>query len=117
MQSVTFVVPGKPVGYLIIAGKFYGGPRKTAYLNYKKLVQTLCPPELRDILATRERPVHVQTTSYFENGTHPDPENVHKGVKDALFYQKKGGDKYTSGQYAHPLYDKVNPRCEVTVTW
>lgn len=117
MQSVSFTIPGKPVGYTIIAGKFYGGKRKTQYLNYKKLVQALLPPTLRGLTATRERPVLILTQAYFENGTHPDPENVHKGIKDAIFYKAEGGDKYTGGTYWAPHYDKQNPRVVVTVEW
>ena len=59
----------------------------------------------------------VFTRCYFSKGTHADPENVHKGIKDALFYQKGGGtaDKYTGGGYLPPMYDKDNPRVEVIV--
>lgn len=39
-------------------------------------------------------------------------------MKDALFYGlkgKQGGDKYTGGSYDPPLYDKENPRVEITL--
>ena len=115
MPSVSFTVPGKPVGYTIIMGKFYGGKRKKEYLEYKKLVQLVIPATLRGITASRDKPVTVTTKAFFINGTHPDPENVHKGIKDALFYEAKGGDKYTGGSYSPPLYHKANPHVDVTV--
>jgi len=68
-------------------------------------------------VATRDKAIMVFTRCYFASGVHADPENVHKGVKDALFYQKGGGtaDKYTGGGYLPPMYDKKNPRVEVIV--
>lgn len=91
--------------------------RKRKYIEYKQLVQSLCPFEL-PLRASVEFPILVETQAFFEHGTHPDPENVHKGIKDALFYGlagKGGGDKYTGGSYDPPLYDRENPRVVVTL--
>ena len=72
--------------------------------------------------------------SYFRNGVHPDPENVTKGIVDALFYRPKvkwpkgvkrpknlpkGGkdDKYVGMRTDPPLYDKDRPRVEITIWW
>jgi hypothetical protein len=67
------------------------------------------------LTAARNRPLMLFTRAYFSNGVHADPENVHKGIKDALFYTKGKGtaDKYTGGQYLPPMYDPDNPRVEV----
>ncbi len=115
MKQVTFEICEPPVGYTILMGRW--GKRKTKYIEYKKLVQSLCPIEL-PLRADVTHPILVETQAYFEHGTHPDPENVHKGIKDALFYGLKGkggGDKYTGGSYDPPLYDKENPRVIVTL--
>lgn len=129
MAAVTysFTVFGPPVGYTIQLGRFRFNKRKVKYIEYKKLIQEKCPFAL-PLVATKERPVHIETNSFFVNGIHPDPENVHKGVKDALFYVAKGksskdgkkvkgsGDKYTGGMYHPPAYDKENPRVEIFIT-
>lgn len=64
-------------------------------------------------------PLRIQTRAFFENGVHSDPENVHKGIVDALFYnpdkKRRGSDKHTGGQFEPPLYDKANPRVEFTI--
>lgn len=75
--------------------------------------------------ATKYAPLFFDTIAYFTNGVHCDPENVHKLVKDSLFYtppeegknkkKKRGSDKYTGGFYDDPLYDKDNPRVEITL--
>lgn len=112
---LRFVVLGPPVGYTTNNGRFYNTKRKKKYLDYKKLVQETCPFRL-PLESSKSAPVHIRTVAYFVNGTHPDPENVHKGVKDALFYGASGaGDKYTGGSYEPPLYDAKNPRVEVEI--
>lgn len=121
-KNFSFTVPGRPVGYIALGPKPNWKAYKK-YIAYSDLVREeagragLATP----LMATRECPVIVNTVAYFRNGTHPDPGNVQKGVCDALFYiprktKKKGaGDKYTGGAFVPPLYDKENPRVEVTV--
>lgn len=59
--------------------------------------------------ANKDAPLIIGTVAVFQNGTHPDPENVHKLAKDAVFHRAKCGDKHTGGVYAPPLYDKDAP--------
>ena len=58
-------------------------------------------------------PVRVDVYCYFADRTHNDPENVRKGIVDALF---PSGDKYVYGYHHHPLYDPQNPRVEVVIS-
>ena len=58
------------------------------------------------------RPVRLDVWCYFESGTHPDPENIRKGVVDALFPK---GDKYVYGYHHFPQYDAAAPRVEIEV--
>lgn len=51
--------------------------------------------------ATAERPIRIDVWCYFGSKAHPDPENVRKGIVDALF---PGGDKHVYGYHHHPLY-------------
>lgn len=121
MKEVRFTVPGSPVGYYA-EGRKPNWTRKAAYIAYKRMVQ-FCAVEAGlelPLKATPERPLIIDVVPYFSSGVHCDPENVRKGVSDALFYagsgQAKGnGDKYTGGSFPPPRYDQARPRVEVTV--
>jgi hypothetical protein len=51
--------------------------------------------------ASADTPVRLDVWCYFGSGVHADPENVRKGIVDALF---PGGDKWVYGYHHHPLY-------------
>lgn len=135
MLSISFVVPGKCRGYTTTNAKSEKKSKAIlAYWKYCKFVR-LCASAAGvrpvPLVSTRERPIMLFTRAFFENGVHADPENVHKGIKDALFYCKKiklpkgvkwvgerpngTADKYTGGHYLPPMYDKRNPRVDVIV--
>lgn len=117
-KRIEFEVLGPPVGYTIQLGRFANNKKKFKYVAYKKLVQEYAAHFMALPLQARHagEPIKITTHAYFVNGVHPDPENVHKGVKDALFYGGGGcGDKYTGGSYSPPLYDPENPRVTVIV--
>lgn len=116
---VQFEIPGDPVGFYSMYGGKPNSKRKLRYLEFKKKVQTVVQKaKIQLSCPTKISPVLIDTVCYFRNGTHPDPENVHKGVKDALFYSIGGTkDKYTGGSYAPPKYDPKNPRVEVILTF
>lgn len=115
-----FVVWGAPGGYYT-QGKRPNWTRMRAYIAYKNLVQSTAMAHgvKLPLVATRDRPLKIHTVAYFQNGVHPDPENVRKGIVDALFYargQPKGsGDKHVGGSHEPPLYDKTAPRVEVII--
>ena len=48
---------------------------------------------------------YLHTRIYFANKKHADPDNVQKGIEDAIFKN----DKYVAGTYDFD-YDKKNPR-------
>lgn len=129
-NRIEFILFDDPVGYAINIGgqgaRF--NPRVEKYQEYKEYVQDV----LAEIFtrygvgvpaATQERPVRITTAAFFRHGTHPDPENVHKGIKDAIFWRPKSerkgtkGDKYTGGTYEPPMYDPQNPRVHVEISW
>lgn len=74
---------------------------------------------------TKLNPLYVVTIAHFQSSVHSDPENVHKGIVDALCYVgkeeqkllriKKGSDKYTGGLFFAPQYNEEHPRVEVTI--
>ncbi|KQR22903.1 hypothetical protein [Deinococcus sp. Leaf326] len=96
------VDPTKPpvlklVGYYT-TGKTPNWSRLKEYQGWKDHVRAAAPPVPQ---ATDAAPVRVDVWCYFASGTHADPENVRKGIVDALF---PGGDKYVYGYHHHPLY-------------
>lgn len=123
-ESVLFVVPGDPRGYTTTNRN--ARPSK-AYLRYVAFMEhvRLCARAAGlslPLIATRDYPLNISTIAFFRNGNHCDPENVRKGVTDALFYRghlpkgkRKGDDKHTGGSFLPPLYDKTNPRTLVII--
>ena len=86
--------------------------RLNEYHTWKDHVREHAP--LGDALTPRpDQPVRVDVRCYFADGVHNDPENVRKGIVDALF---PDGDKWVYGYHHHPLYDALNPRVEVVIT-
>ena len=114
----TRKVPGPPtipklVGYYT-NGKTPNFDRAREYSDWKDHVAKCAPASLP--VATRERPVRLDVWCYFPGGTHGDPENVRKGIVDALFKHRAGGDKYVYGYHHYPQYDREQPRVEVVIT-
>lgn len=137
MRKAKFIVPGPAVGYKTTTSKskLYNADYKK-YVDYKELVQLYAKASgiKLPLVATKDRPLMIRTVAYFRDGNHPDPDNVNKGIRDALFYEKdavvrrakkgvkitrrkngKGHDKYTGGSFPPPLYDAKNPRVIVTI--
>lgn len=57
-----------------------------------------------------KKKVFLNVMIYFKNKAHADPENVRKGIQDAIFTQ----DKYVAGSVDFD-YDNNRPRCEVEI--
>lgn len=53
---------------------------------------------------------YLHTMIYFANEARPDPDNVQKGIANALFQN----DKNVAGSYDFAI-DKQNPRVEVEI--
>ena len=105
IREAFVFIPGDPVGYYAQGARPNWG-RMLRYREWKREVQAMVRLEtgLRlPLSASAEEPAYIQTAAFFRSGVHPDPENVHKGVKDALFYHAKGGDKWTAGRYEWPI--------------
>lgn len=61
MKQVTFEVCEPPVGYTILMGRW--NKRKKKYIEYKQLVQSLCPFPL-PLRASAEFPILVKTRAF-----------------------------------------------------
>ena len=121
MPSATFIVPGDPVPHVSVThrSKFHPDNKRAKKVAAWKETVRKCAmvARVRIPIPSREQPVTIKTMAYFRNGRHGDPENIHKGCKDALWPAKEGGDKYTGGAYSAPLYDPQNPRVVVYLEW
>lgn len=78
------------------------------YLDYKDIVRYSAIKEKFE-RAPKEK-VYLHVMIYFKNKAHGDPENVRKGIQDALFEQ----DKYVAGSVDFD-YDADNSRCEIVI--
>ena len=120
MTAHKFTIEGPPVGYYV-QGARPDWARLKKYRAWKAHVQTcaaLAGIKL-PLTASRDRPLQIATHAYFKTRVHADPENVHKGIVDALFWHpekgKRGSDKHVGGEFNHPLYDKQRPRVFVVI--
>jgi hypothetical protein len=132
-NTYTFVVGpviaamGEPLYHLVLEGEPRGfttsrthNPASKRAWVWAKQLRSLLEHETdrRYLEATKEHPLFFFTEAWYGSGVHCDPENTHKLVKDALFYEAPKGsakDKFTSGIYSGPLQDKLRPRVEVKV--
>lgn len=73
-------------------------------LTYKKM-----PP----MILKKDQKYYVDVMIYFKNKKHGDPDNIAKGINDAIFV-KPLSDKYVAGSYDF-AYDKENPRVEIKI--
>lgn len=126
--TLRFTVLGAPCGFVAAGHRQWSKRTSKAWTYAKKVRKTLkdhiegggitvdaVSPDEMHLVANKDAPLRIATVAHFVNGTHPDPENVHKLVKDSLFHKAPGGDKHTGGLYAPPRYDKDLPRVEVMV--
>jgi hypothetical protein len=119
----TFYVPGDPVG-------FKAGPRNhittskiASYAEKVRLFASLQAGFKLPLTSERLYPMLLHTIIAFGSGkNHPDAENVHKLIKDILFYHGKtyvdktgalcvrkhgyGNDRYTWGSYEYCYQSK-----------
>lgn len=84
--------------------------RMNEYHAWKDHVREHAPAGLPQ--PAQGQPVRVDIWCWFADGTHNDPENVRKGIVDALYPK---GDKFVFGYHHFPQYDPQNPRVEVQV--
>jgi hypothetical protein len=109
-RAVEFFIEGEPVGYTIALQRH--APRVKRYHAYCELVRVaaLQAGVALPVEATEAQPVYLYTQAVYRCRRFPDPENVHKGIKDALFYRRRragrghGDDRWTGGQYEAPAF-------------
>ena len=124
MADILFTVPGEPVPYLrmtqgqvklmriadcnISAKGMKVKERLRKYFTWKDWVYA-CSAKY-PIEREPKTKVYMNVFCYFRNRTHGDPENIRKGIQDAIYKQ----DRYVAGAVDF-LYDEKNPRCEIQI--
>lgn len=112
MRVLEFVVWAHPVGYTTTTrGSKKSSVAVRKYWRYCERVRMFAEEQgaKMPLESPPDDPWYIFTVAVFADGTHADPENIHKGIKDALFYKAEFGDKHTGGAYCEPLYSKENP--------
>lgn len=125
-QTWHFTAPGDPVPYLrmtqgqvklmrIPDQKMYPKglrvkQRIRRYFEYKEYIN-LCvlSKHLKYDRSPKGKTI-LHTVIYFSNKKHGDPENIRKGIQDALFDQ----DRNVVGSVDF-FYDSLNPRVEIEI--
>lgn len=108
---IKFTIPGQPVGYTrqtYWQARIGNLPHVKRYRAWKEFVR-ICSLQVKFNRNPIDK-IRLDVMIYFKNKKHPDPENVRKGIQDALFEN----DKYVIGCYDFD-YDKDDPRCEVEI--
>jgi hypothetical protein len=124
MDTCRFIIPGDPVPYLrMTQGQVRlmripdarlrpdGLKIKTrirAYLEYKDLVFKYSMGQ--SVNRAPRVKVFMDVMIYFSTGRHGDPENIRKGIQDAIYTQ----DRMVAGSVDFDL-DLMNPRVEVEI--
>ncbi|AFZ67099.1 RusA family crossover junction endodeoxyribonuclease [Deinococcus peraridilitoris] len=107
----------KLVGYYS-KGKVPNWVRSKEYDAWKDHVRLFAPLRIKR-LNPRDKSSRVQVDvfCYFPSANHSDPENIRKGIVDALFGRRQGkDDQWVFGYHHWPEYDGRQPRVEVHVT-
>jgi Holliday junction resolvase RusA-like endonuclease len=108
---------GNPIGYhRTTQGSFWNKGSKR-YYEWKHHVVNAYLEETKTQLGKSEKPInlgvakaYLHTMIYYATNARPDPDNVQKGIADALFVN----DKSVAGSYDFAM-DKKNPRVEVSI--
>jgi len=110
-------INGNPIGYhRTTQGSYWNKSSKRYYAwkqhvvaAYVKATGVECGTD-KPVAKSKDK-IYLHTKIYFANNTRSDPDNVQKGIADALFQD----DKYVAGSYDF-FMDKENPRVEVELS-
>jgi len=126
-MEFKFIVEGQPVPYTRTTQKQkWVDKRWQKYIDYRAKIQVAFFKSVETHpmkkyfatsmvtknkpLDTKETKIYVSIKMFFANRQHGDPDNIMKGILDALFVS----DKYCAGTFDFE-YDKDAPRVEVKI--
>lgn len=115
-MTITFFVPGDPVGKIKLTRGQQWTKTAQNYAGYKEVVQKCIQPslvaaavDLRETdpkklqkgerylkpISSNAEKIYLRTIIHFRNETHPDPSNVLETIADAIFVN----DKHVFGEF------------------
>ena len=110
-------IKGNPLGYHRTTQGSYWNDASKRYHQWKNYVaDAYCTAvgirywQNEKPIVSNKNKVYLHTKIFFANDSRSDPDNVQKGIADALFKN----DKYVVGSYDFH-FDKENPRVEVEI--
>jgi Holliday junction resolvase RusA-like endonuclease len=117
MPSLAFTVPGDPIGYVRTTRRQkFVDERWKRYQTWKNRVTESAGRQVLAIVgaleARKARVTMALGIHYRSDARRPDPDNVWKGIADALFKQ----DRNVVGSFDF-AFDAEAPRVEVKITW
>lgn len=127
-KTITFTIKGNPedlegnpVPYVRVVGRALWLPTAKRYYAWKEYVRSIftrnhpeySPAERIQPLTTKpsER-ARMDIRIYWVGGVHADPDNIFKGIADALFEN----DKHLDGSFESRIASDGKGRVDVTIT-
>jgi len=92
------------------ATKYHVIKRYLEWKDYVLLTFTSCCHQNGIQLLDMKQKSYMEIRIWFENKRHGDPDNIWKGIADAIY----DNDKFVEGKFIFE-YDKDNPRVEVFI--
>jgi len=111
---------GNPVPYVRVVGRALWLPHAKKYHAWKEYVRSIFYRNYPEFSSEQAQPLttkiseraRMSITIYWVNGVHADPDNVFKGLADALFKQ----DKFLDGSFESHYASDGKGRVEVEIT-
>jgi Holliday junction resolvase RusA-like endonuclease len=111
---------GNPVPYVRVVGRALWLPHAKKYHAWKEYVRSIFYRNNPEFSSEKEQPLttkiseraRMSITIFWVNGVHADPDNVFKGLADALF----ANDKFLDGAFESHYASDGKGRVEVEIT-
>lgn len=113
-------IEGNPVPYVRVVGRALWLPKAKKYHAWKEYVRSIFYREYPEFKFESAQPLTTKISArakmsiviYWVNGIHADPDNVFKGIADALFQN----DKFLDGSFESHYAPDGKGRVEVEIT-
>lgn len=112
-------IEGNPVPYVRVVGRALWLPKAKKYHAWKEYVRSIFYREYPEFKFESAQPLTTKISAraqmsiviYWVNGVHADPDNVFKGLADALFQN----DKFLDGAFESHYASDGKGRVEVQI--
>ncbi len=105
---------GSPIPYVRVVGRALWLPAARRYYNWKEYVRAEFKRQTRlsPVIFTSKIKAEMHLDIYWKNGKHADPDNIFKGIADALFVN----DNNLDGSFKSQIAIDGKPKVEVLIT-